>query len=473
MTEIARSTNDWQQADLDNYLHPFTDYKALLDDKALVITRGEGCYVWDSDGNRYLDGLAGLACVNIGYARTELGQAAAAQIAELSYFNSFFKSTNPPAITLAEKLVDITPAGLNHVFYANSGSEANDTALRMVRQYWMLEGQPEKQTVIAREMAYHGSTVASGALSGMPWMHEQAAVVPDVQHIRCPYQFQYGRDMGEEEFGVLAARWLEDRILETGPEKVAAFFAEPVQGAGGGKIPPRNYFAEIGNICRKYDVLLVIDEVITGFGRTGQWFASDLMQIEQVDLMCVAKGITSGYVPLSAVMVGDRVADTLVEKGGEFFHGFTYSGHPVSCAVALENIRILDEEGIIRQVDGKTGPYLKQRLTALSASPLVGEVRSCGMIAAVELVRNNETMEPIADDMEEVERFTEMFRDLCLEQSIIVRPIGSTIMLCPPLIITEREIDFLVDKIQVALEGFEKIIRGTISPNPQASEWGS
>ena len=460
MTELARSTIEWQQADLDNYLHPFTDYKALLDEKALVITRGKGCYVWDSDNNRYLDGLAGLACVNIGYGRTELGQAAAAQVAELSYFNSFFKSTNPPAITLAEKLVDITPDGLNQVFYANSGSEANDTALRMVRQYWMLEGRPEKQTVIAREMAYHGSTVAAGALSGMPPMHEQAAVVADIQHIQCPYQFQYGRDMSEEEFGVIAAGWLEDRILETGPEKVAAFFAEPVQGAGGGKIPPRNYFREIGRICRKYDVLLVIDEVITGFGRTGKWFASDLMQIEQVDLMCIAKGITSGYLPLSAVMVGDRVADALIQKGGEFFHGFTYSGHPVSCAVALENLRILDEEEIILEVEQKTGPYLKQRLKALSGSSMVGEVRSCGMIGAVELVRHNETMEPIADEMEEVEQYTEVFRDLCLEQGIIVRPVGSTIMLCPPLIITEQEIDFLVDKMQIALHGFEKVIRG-------------
>ncbi len=460
MTELARSTIEWQQADLDNYLHPFTDYKALLDEKALVITRGKGCYVWDSDNNRYLDGLAGLACVNIGYGRTELGRAAAAQVAELSYFNSFFKSTNPPAITLAEKLVDITPDGLNQVFYANSGSEANDTALRMVRQYWMLEGRPEKQTVIAREMAYHGSTVAAGALSGMPPMHEQAAVVADIQHIQCPYQFQYGRDMSEEEFGVLAARWLEDRILETGAEKVAAFFAEPVQGAGGAKIPPRNYFREIGRICRKYDVLLVIDEVITGFGRTGKWFASDLMQIEQVDLMCIAKGITSGYLPLSAVMVGDRVADALIQKGGEFFHGFTYSGHPVSCAVALENLRILDEEEIILEVEQKTGPYLKQRLKALSGFSMVGEVRSCGMIGAVELVRHNETMEPIADEMEEVEQYTEVFRGLCLEQGIIVRPVGSTIMLCPPLIITEQEIDFLVDKMQIALHGFEKVIRG-------------
>ena len=235
---------------------------------------------------------------------------------------------------------------------------------------------------------------------------------------------------------------------------MAAFFAEPVQGAGGGKIPPRNYFAEIGKICSKYDVLLVIDEVITGFGRTGKWFASELMQIEQVDLMCIAKGITSGYLPLSAVMIGDRVAETLVEKGGEFYHGFTYSGHPVSCAVALENIRILDEEGIVRRVGEKTWPYLNQRLTALSDSPVVGEVRSCGMIAAIELVRDNKTMEPIADNMEDIERNGEVFRDLCLEQGIIVRPIGSTIMLCPPLIITESEIDFLVDKMQVALDHY-------------------
>ena len=460
MTEIARSTNDWQHADLDNYLHPFTDYKALLDEKALVVTRGKGCYVWDNDGNRYLDGLAGLSCVNIGYGRAELGRAAAAQIDTLSYFNSFFKSTNPPAITLARKLVELTPDGLNHVFYANSGSEANDTALRMVRQYWKLEGLPEKQTVISREMSYHGSTVAAGALCGMPWMHEQAAVVPDIEHIRCPYQFQYGRDMGEEEFGVTSARWLEDRILEIGPDRVAAFFAEPIQGAGGGKIPPGNYFTEIGRICRKYDVLLVMDEVITGFGRTGKWFASELMEIEQVDLMCIAKGITSGYLPLSAVMVGDRVADALIEKGGEFYHGFTYSGHPVSCAVALENIRILEEEGIIRQVSEGTGPYLSRRLTALSASPMVAEVRSCGMIAAVELVRDKKTMEPLADNMEDVEHYTEAFRGLCLEQGIIVRPIGSTIMLCPPLIITEQEIDFLVEQMQVALSRYEGTVYG-------------
>ena len=449
-----RKTNEWQQADVDNYLHPFTNYLELQQNKAAIITRGEGCYVWDNDGNRYLDGLAGLACVNIGYGRSELGQVAAKQVETLSYFNSFFKSSNKPAIQLAEKLVEITPAGLNHVFYANSGSEANDTALRLARTFWALEGRPEKQVVIAREMAYHGSTVAAGALSGMPPMHEQGAVMSGIEHIQCPWQFAYGRDMSEEEFGRTAAQWLDDKIMEIGAEKVAAFFAEPIQGAGGGKIPPSNYFAEIQAICKKHDVLLVVDEVICGFGRTGNWFASETFNIEHVDMMCIAKGITSGYMPLSACMVGDRVANTMVEKGGEFFHGFTYSGHPVSCSVALENIRILEEEGIIDRVASDTGPYFAEKLQSLTAQPLVGEVRSRGMLAAVELVRENRNMTPLSENDEEVEQLGEVFRDFCLGHGIIVRPIHSTVMMTPPLIITREEIDYLLENFLLALDDF-------------------
>ncbi len=454
MTEQKRTTREWQQADVDNYLHPFTDYKELKENKAAIITGGEGCFVWDNEGNKFLDGLAGLACVNIGYGRTELGQAAAKQIETLSFFNSFFKASNKPAILLAEKLVEITPAGLNHVFYANSGSEANDTALRLVRYYWTLEDRPEKRVIIAREMAYHGSTVAGGALSGIPAMHEQGAVVDGIEHIQCPYKFAYGRGMSDEEFGKMAASWLDDKICEIGAHKVAAFFAEPIQGSGGGKIPPSNYFFEIQKICKKHDVLLVIDEVITGFGRTGKWFASENFNIEHVDLMCLAKGITSGYIPLSACMVGDRIAETLIEKGGEFFHGFTYSGHPVCCSVALENIRILEEEGLIEQVDNITGPYLAEKLAALSHHPLVGEVRSCGMIAAIELVRDQRTLEPLSDDMDEVEQICEVFRDYCLNHGIIIRPIFSTIMMTPPLTISKDEIDFLVEKLELALNDF-------------------
>ena len=459
MTDMTRSTQEWQQADVDNYLHPFTDYKALNEEKARLITRGKGCFVWDNDDNKFLDGLAGLACVNIGYGRPELGQAAAEQIEKLSYFNSFFKATNKPAITLAEKLIEITPDGLNHVFYANSGSEANDTALRMVRQYWKLEGKPEKQTIIALEMSYHGSTVAAGALSGMPWMHEQAAVVANIEHIQCPYQFQYGRDMSEDEFGQIAANWLEEKILELGAEQVAAFFAEPIQGAGGAKIPPKNYFAEIQKICKKYDVLLVLDEVICGFGRTGKWFGSESLGIEQVDLMCLAKGITSGYVPLSTVMVSDRIADTLIGKGGEFFHGFTYSGHPVCCSVALENIRIMEEERIVEQVGDITGPYFAQELNKLSDHPVVGETRSFGLIGAVELVKDRNTMEPISEDMHELELKCEEFRNIAMNHGIITRPILSTIAMMPPLVITKKEIDFLLDKFRLALDDFQKFIQ--------------
>ena len=452
MSYEERQTQQWQQADVDNYLHPFTHYRDLAEEKAAIITRGEGCFVWDNDGKRYLDGLAGLACVNIGYGRSELGAAAAKQVDTLSYFNSFFKASNKPAIQLAEKLVEITPAGLNHVFYANSGSEANDTALRLARTYWALEGKPEKQVIIAREMAYHGSTVAAGALSGMPPMHEQAAVVAGIEHIQCPWQFAYGRGMSEEEFGKLSASWLDEKITEIGAEKVAAFFAEPIQGAGGGKIPPANYFAEIQKICKKHDVLLVMDEVICGFGRTGNWFASDTFNVTDVDMMCIAKGITSGYIPLSACMVSDRVAQTMIEKGGEFYHGFTYSGHPVSCSVALENIRIIEEEKIIDKVARESGPYLAEKLGRLAKHPLVGEVRSCGLLAAVELVRDRETLQPLSEDDEEVERLGEVFRDYCLQHGIITRPIHSTIMMTPPLVINKEEIDFLIDNFYVALD---------------------
>jgi putrescine---pyruvate transaminase len=459
MTETNRDTNDWQQADLDSYLHPFTDYKGLQKDKAKIIVRGEGCHVWDSDGNKYLDGLAGLACVNIGYGRKEIGQAVVDQINTLSYFNSFFKASNKPAIQLAEKLAEITPSGLNHVFYANSGSEANDTALRMVRQFWALEGKPEKNVIISREMAYHGSTVAAGALSGMPPMHEQAAVVDNIEHIQCPYKFAYGRDMDEEEFGVLAAGWLQEKIMEIGADRVAAFFVEPIQGAGGAKIPPKNYFVEVQKICTENDVLLVVDEVICGFGRTGNWFASETFGIEKIDLMCLAKGITSAYTPLSALMVSDRIANTFIEKGGEFFHGFTYSGHPVSCAVALENIRIMEDEGMVKQVGEDTGPYFADQLATLADHEIVAEVRSCGLLAGIELVRDKETLEPISEDMDECDEICEVFRDFCLNHGIITRPIHSTVMLTPPLIISRAEIDFLVKKLRLALDDFANFLK--------------
>jgi len=336
------------------------------------------------------------------------------------------------------------------VFYANSGSEANDTALRMVRRYWQLRGRPERRVIIAREMACHGSTVAAGALSGMPPMHEQGAEAPDIAHIPTAYPFGLGRDMDEAAFGRLAASWLEEKILELDPERVAAFVAEPVHGAGGGKIPPANYFAEVQRICRQYDVLLVIDEVICGFGRTGRWFGCETYGIEAPDLVCLAKGITSGYLPLSGVMVSDRIAAVLVEEGGEFHHGFTCSGHPVACSVALENIRLLEEAGIVAQVGDDTGPYFGECLQTLADHRRVAEVRSVGLIGAVELVRSRDPLEHFDDDGAACERF----RDCCRAHGIITRPIGSTIVMMPPLIIGRAEIDFLVERFRLALDDF-------------------
>jgi putrescine---pyruvate transaminase len=450
MHDTVRSTSDWQRTDVANHLHPFTNHRSLATDSALILARGSGCYVWDTDGNRFLDGFAGLACVALGYGRRELGEAAARQIEELSYSSSFFRYTNKPAIALAEKLVQLTPDGLNHVFYANSGSEANETAIRMVRRYWRIEGQPQRRIIIGREAAYHGSTVAAGALSGMPAMHEQGAHLPDVVHIKAPYQFAYGRGITEAQFAQIAAAWLEEKILEVGPERVAAFFAEPIQGAGGFKMPPRGYFREIRRICDKYGVLLVVDEVITGFGRTGKWFASELYDITGIDLMCLAKGITSGYVPLSAVMVGDRIASALIDKGGVFAHGFTSSGHPVSCAVALENIRILRDEHVIDRVAHDIGPYFQERMRGFSGHGIVAEVRSVGLMGALELVRNSETLQPI-DNADEV---CEKVRDLGLAHGIIVRPVGSTVTIAPPLVITRAEIDFLFERLRVTLDEF-------------------
>jgi putrescine---pyruvate transaminase len=296
-------------------------------------------------------------------------------------------------------------------------------------------------------------------LSGMPPMHEQGAVIDGIEHIQCPYQFAYGRDMTEEEFGKQAASWLEEKVIELGADKVAAFFVEPIQGAGGGKIPPQNYFSEVQKICKKYDVLLVVDEVICGFGRTGKWFASETFGIESIDLMCIAKGVTSGYIPLSACMVSDRIANTLTEKGGEFFHGFTYSGHPVSCAVALENIRIIEEENLVNRVHEETGPYLAKKLEEIAEHKIVGEVRSRGLLAAIEIVRDRTTLEVISEDMEEEEHLLEILRDFCLSHGIIVRPVFSTILMTPPLIIEKQEIDFLIDNFKLALDDFAELLK--------------
>ncbi|NCF63278.1 MAG: aminotransferase class III-fold pyridoxal phosphate-dependent enzyme, partial [Gammaproteobacteria bacterium] len=342
---------DLKNSDHRHHMHPFTDHKELGEKGGTrIITRADGVYIYDSEGRKILDGMAGLWCVNLGYGRQELVDAAARQMQELPYYNSFFQCTHPPAIELSELLSELSPGNFNHVFFTGSGSEANDTQIRLIRRYWDLQGQPEKMTIIARKNAYHGSTLGGASLGGMSAMHEQMVLpVPGIVHIEQPYQFELGADLSAAEFGLQQARLLEQKILEIGVDKVAAFIGEPVQGAGGVIIPPDSYWPEIQRICDQYGILLVADEVITAFGRLGEWFGSTHFGIRP-DLISFAKGVSSGYLPLGGALVSDRVADVVIARGGEFAHGYTYSGHPAACAVALTALRIMRDEGVVDRV---------------------------------------------------------------------------------------------------------------------------
>jgi len=448
-TQARNSTTVWRASDTAHHLHPFTDFRGLAEEGgSRIITKAKGVWLEDSEGQRVIDGMAGLWCVNVGYGRERLAKAAYDQMLELPYYNTFFKTATPPSIELAEKLVQLTPAGLNKVFYASSGSEANDTIARIVRRYWKLAGKPGRVNIISRVNGYHGSTMASASLGGMKPMHDVDGLpLPGFHHVRQPYVYGEAGDMSPEDFGKAAAKAIEDKILELGADTVAAFIGEPVQGAGGVIIPPDSYWPEVQRICRQYDILLIADEVICGFGRTGHWFGSNLYDIKP-DLMPLAKGLTSGYLPLSAVMVGDRVAEVLWDKGGEFAHGFTYSGHPVACAVALENIAIIEEENLVRRVRDETGPYLQQRLATLADHPLVGEVRGVGLLGAMELVCDKASRARFSPEG----RAGTLCRDHCVKQNVVSRAVRDTMLVSPPLIISKAEIDELVARLTRAID---------------------
>ena len=437
-----RSTAAWQELDRQHYLHPFTDYKMLHARGTRVIVKAEGVYLYDSDGNRILDGMAGLWCVNLGYGRRELAEAAYRQMLELPYYNSFFQTAHPPAIELAKQLVDLTPPQFNRVFFTGSGSEGNDTVVRLVRRYWDLLGQGGRQVIISRENAYHGSTMAGASLGGMGFMHEQGGLpIPGIVHIPQPYWYAEGGDLAPEEFGLRAARALEQKILEIGADKVAAFIAEPIQGAGGVIIPPATYWPEIQLICDRYGILLVADEVICGFGRLGEWFGSNYYGIRP-DLMTIAKGLSSGYLPIGGVMVSDRVAEVIIDKGGEFAHGFTYSGHPTACAVASVNLRLIEQEGLVPRVRDQIGPYLAGKWAQLAEHPLVGQARSVGLIGALELVRDKQARR-FFDKRGEVGTIC---RDFCFANGLIMRAVRDTMIISPPLVISEEQLDELAEK---------------------------
>jgi len=440
------STTEWQAQDR-HHIHPFTDNAALREIGSRVIAKAEGTYLWDSEGQRLLDAFAGLWCVNVGYGRKSIADVAYKQLLELPYYNTFFKTTHPPVAELSKLLVDMTPKQFNNVFYGQSGSDANDTIVRMVRSYWNLKKQPKKKTIISRTNGYHGSTMVAASLGGMSYMHELADLpLPGFVHIRQPYWYGEGGNTSPDEFGKLCAKALEDKILELGAENVAAFIGEPIQGAGGVIIPPMTYWPAVQEICKKYDLLLIADEVICGFGRTGHWFGSEYFGIES-DFMTLAKGITSGYMPLSAIMVADRVVDVL-NSGGDFCHGYTYSGHPVSCAVAIENIRLIREEKLVERVHDETGPYLNKRLQEFLDHPLVGEVRNVGLMGAIELVQDKKTrktFQPVGDT-------GTICRDHCFKLGLVMRATRDTMLISPPLIWTKGDIDDFMKLTKEALD---------------------
>ena len=448
------NTAELQALDEKHHFHPFTDHKAMHKKGTRVIAGAENVYIYDTDGNKYLDAMSGLWCVNIGYGRTELAEVAKLQMEQLPYYNSFFQTAQLPAIELAEMLAEVTPAQFNRTFFGCSGSDGNDTVVRLVRYFWQLQGQENRNIIISRHNAYHGSTLAGASLGGMQAMHAQGGMpIPNIEHIEQPYHYREGGDLSEHDFGIKAAQALETRIIELGAERVAAFIGEPIQGAGGVIVPPASYWPEIQRICKKYDILLVADEVICGFGRTGQWFGSQTLEIE-ADIMTMAKGLSSGYQPIGAVMIGDRVAKLLDEKGEEFTHGYTYSGHPVACAVALKNLQIMRDERIIETAHDQTMDYFQNQIRSLSDHPIVGEVRGMGFLGAIELVANKNTREQFDDQG----TAGVSCRDACSDNGLIMRAVGDSMILCPPLIISRSQIDEIVEKASRSLDQAHKAL---------------
>ena len=433
----SNQTKRWQEMDAAHHLHPFTTHHDLAKKGARVITRAEGVYLYDSEGHRLIDGMAGLWCVQVGYGREELAEAGYKALKELPYYNAFFQTTTPYTAELSHRLAEVTPKGIDRFFFANSGSEGNDSAVKIIRYFWKLQGKPDKKIIISRLKGYHGVTMAAASLSGFTSMQEQSGLpLPGFVHIPCPYWFGDGGDMTPDEFGLKTARALEEKILELGAENVAAFVAEPVQGAGGLIIPPANYWGEINRICKKYDILLHVDEVICGFGRTGNWFGSETYGIEP-DMINMAKGLSSGYQPIAAVGLGPRVGEALFNAKDEWSHGFTYSGHPVACAVALANLDVMQKEKLVERAGGAIGAYFQKKLDELADHPLVGETRGVGLLGAIELVKNKKTREKYPAELDVGYRC----RVHCFENGLVMRAIGDTMVLSPPLVITEGEID--------------------------------
>ena len=444
------------QHDIEHHFHPFTDHKAFhAAGGPRVITQADGVYIWDGKGNKILDAMSGLWCVNIGYGRKELADVAYRQMLDLPYYNTFFKTTTVPATELATKISSLLPKRFQHIFFTNSGSEANDTIVRFVRHYWKLKGKPYRQHFIARTRGYHGSTMVAVNLGGMSGMQEQGGTLfPGFHHVQQPHWFDFGGDKTPEEFGLDAAADLEKKIIEVGPDNVAAFVGEPIQGAGGVLIPPSTYWPEVQRICKKYGILMIADEVICGFGRTGNWWGFQSLGFEP-DIVAMAKGLSSGYQPIGAVAISDTLTKDFFELGGDFNHGMTYAGHPVAAAVALKNIEIIEDEKLVERV-AELAPYFAKGLSSLNDHPIVGETRSMGLIGAIELSKDKATRARFHDSG----RVGTICRDHCFANNLVMRACWDTMVLAPPFTITKKEIDEIVRLARVALDATYADVKG-------------
>ena len=438
-----------QRLDREHHLTPFADWHALnAEGGRRIIESGAGVFVIDNAGQRILDGMSGLWNMPLGYSCLEVKQAIKTQLDKLPYYNSFFKTSNAPAAELSARLAQLCPGDISHFFYASSGSEAIDSAYRLLCRYWQIRGQAQKRIIVARKMAYHGSSVFGARLGGMAAMHAQIPeVLPVIQHIDNPYGYDLGKDYNNPEFGRQCAQQLETLIEKIGSANIAAFIGEPIQGAAGVYIPPDSYWPEIARICRQHDILLVSDEVICGFGRTGKHFGCEHWGV-QPDMLVMAKGISNGYLPLSAVGLRQHLAETLQsDSAGEFTHGYTNSAHPTACAAALATLDYLRDNDIVNKVTEQLAPVFAAGLRSLQQSPLVGEVRSKGLIGAFELVEDKATRKRFGA---EVDAGTKC-RDNFLAAGAIMRACGQTMVSAPPLIISESELEELFARARRAL----------------------
>mgnify|MGYP006284204491 CR=1 FL=1 len=465
MSETASAPVALEELSRRNFLHPFTSINDHQQHGPTVMTRGDGIYVWDNQGKQYLDALAGLWCVNVGYGREEIAQAVAQQVRDLTFYQAFLGMATEPAIRLASEVADLTPGDCNRIFFGNSGSDANDTAIKLIWYYNNLLGRPRKKKLLARRGAYHGVTVASGSLTGLPPVHQHFDLPVNDRFIhldRPHYYWEAGEGMSELDFTQHLARNLEETIAREGADTIAAFFGEPMLGAGGVVPPPEGYWETIVPILREHDILIVADEVICGFGRLGSWFGCEHFGY-QPDIMSLAKGLTSGYVPMSANAISDKMWAVLQEGSAEvgpFAHGYTYSAHPVAAAAGLANLAIMKREDLVGNA-ARRGPYLQERLRAVAADhPLVGQVRGLGFVAGVEVVEDKAHKKPFDPKRKMGGRLAAAMR----AEGLIVRSIVNTCVISPPLTLTDSDIDEICVR-------FERGLHRLTQELAQAGEW--